>query len=152
MPEISREEILHNLPPFIVAPGGTDWLLVGLAIALFAGLLFLGNLYFTIHSLPEKLAHGTSPAQLQLVGILALLALFTHNNLFWVIALLLAAIKFPDFTTPLQSIADSLARQTATDAPAVATVQTADSVTVVVEEAPIAQQAGPAPVEGNDRV
>lgn len=48
--------------------------------------------------------------QFQLVGVLALLALFTHNNLFWVFALVLALIPIPDFWTPLSSMAESLAK------------------------------------------
>jgi hypothetical protein len=43
---------------------------------------------------------------------LALLALFTHNNVFWVAALLLAVVRWPDFSTPLNSIADSLEKLT----------------------------------------
>ena len=46
----------------------------------------------------------------QRVHTLALLALFTHINAFWVAALLLALIPVPDFWTPLASMADSLAR------------------------------------------
>ena len=36
----------------------------------------------------------------------------THNNIFWVAALLLAAIKLPDFATPLNAIARSVDQQT----------------------------------------
>ena len=36
-------------------------------------------------------------AQFEIVAVLALLALFTHNNYFWVAALLLAMIPIPDF-------------------------------------------------------
>ena len=68
-----------------------------------------GVLYFTLHALPEKIAHGTSSTQFQLIAVLALLAMFTHNNLFWVAALLLATIKLPDFTTPLNAISRTLA-------------------------------------------
>ena len=39
---------------------------------------------------------------------LALLALFTHNNIFWIAALLIAAFRMPDFLSPLQSMAASL--------------------------------------------
>jgi len=42
-----------------------------------------------------------------------LLALFTHNNVFWVAALILALLKFPDFLTPINSISDSLKKLTA---------------------------------------
>jgi hypothetical protein len=37
-----------------------------------------------------------------------LLALFTHNHLFWVIGLFLAMIDLPDFGTPLRRIAGSV--------------------------------------------
>jgi hypothetical protein len=39
---------------------------------------------------------------------LCLLALFTHNHLFWVIGLFLAMIDLPDFSTPLRRIAGSV--------------------------------------------
>ena len=45
--------------------------------------------------------------------VLALLALFTHNNVFWVAAVILALLKFPDFLTPINSISDSLKKLTA---------------------------------------
>jgi hypothetical protein len=44
------------------------------------------------------------------VAVLGLLALFTHIHLFWVAALLLAMIDLPDFSTPLRSIAVSVAK------------------------------------------
>jgi len=45
---------------------------------------------------------------------LALLALFTHNNIFWVAALILALLKFPDVVTPLNDISSSLSKMTQT--------------------------------------
>jgi hypothetical protein len=42
------------------------------------------------------------------VGVLGLIALFTHIHAFWVAALILALIDVPDFGTPLRSIADSV--------------------------------------------
>ncbi|RVI50626.1 DUF2950 family protein [Sinorhizobium meliloti] len=60
------------------------------------------------HALPEHMAHGASKVQLQLVAVLSLIALFTHNHLFWIAALLLALIEFPDFSSPITSMADSL--------------------------------------------
>jgi hypothetical protein len=98
-----------HLPGFITAPGETDPLFVGSVIFLVIVVMALGSLYFWLHSIPERLAHGTGKIQFQLVGVLALLALFTHNNLFWVFALVLALIPIPDFWTPLASMADSLA-------------------------------------------
>ena len=99
-----------HLPGFITAPGETDPLFVGSVIFLVIAVMALGSLYFWLHSIPERLAHGTGKIQFQLVGVLALLALFTHNNLFWVFALVLALIPIPDFWTPLSSMADSLGR------------------------------------------
>jgi hypothetical protein len=100
----------HFLPSFITAPGETDPLLVGAAIFLVVLLLVLGSTYFWLHSIPERIAHGAGKIQFQLVAVMSLLALFTHNNAFWVGALLLALIPIPDFWTPLAQMAESLAK------------------------------------------
>jgi hypothetical protein len=101
----------HHLPPFITAPGGTDYFYNGSAIFLVVMVIVLGTLYFRLHALPEHLAHDNeNKLQFQLVGVLALLALFTHNNVFWVAALLLALIRIPDISTPLVAIAEALSR------------------------------------------
>src|SRR5690606_24269712 len=91
----------HHLPWFITAPGDTDGLLVGMGIFLLVVVIAVGNLYFQLHALPERWAHKRSPMQVQIVAILALLALFTHNHIFWIAALLLALVQFPDFATPM---------------------------------------------------
>lgn len=78
--------------------------------ALLIGVVLLGTFYLHLHSLPERLAHKHGRMQFELVAVLGLLALFTHNNLFWVAALLLAFVQLPDFMTPLGSIANSLSR------------------------------------------
>ncbi len=36
---------------------------------------------------PEHIAHQTNKIQIQLVAVLGLIALFTHNQLFWIAAL-----------------------------------------------------------------
>ncbi|MCX7287439.1 MAG: hypothetical protein NTW20_07705 [Rhodobacterales bacterium] len=100
----------HDLPSFITAPGQTDTLLGITAAFLVLIVISLGVLYLNLHSLPERMSHRTSQAQAGLVAVLGLLALFTHNQIFWVMALLLAFIRLPDFETPLQSISDSLRR------------------------------------------
>ena len=100
----------HYLPGFITAPGETDPLMVGSVIFLIILVMVLGSMYFWLHSIPERIAHGTGKIQFQLVGVLALLALFTHINLFWVFALVLALVPIPDFWTPLSSMANSLAK------------------------------------------
>ena len=99
----------HELPGFLAAADGSDKLMVMVVILLLLLLLVVGNYYLKLHALPERMAHKTSHTQLQIITALALLALFTHNNFFWVAALLLAVVKFPDFLTPLSSIAKSLA-------------------------------------------
>lgn len=98
----------HHLPGFITAPGDTDILMVVVGIILLAAILFVGNIYLKIHSLPERMAHKSQKLQFEIVAVLCLLALFTHNHLFWVIALFLAMIDLPDFSTPLRSIASSV--------------------------------------------
>jgi hypothetical protein len=54
------------------------------------------------------MAHRTHKLQFEIVAVLGLLALFTHNHLFWVIGLFLAMIDLPDFITPLRRIAGSV--------------------------------------------
>ena len=100
----------HHLPGFITAPGETDVLLTGSAVFLVVLVFILGSTYFWLHSIPERIAHGTSKLQFQLVAVLSLLALFTHNNAFWIGALLLALAPIPDFWTPLATMAESLAK------------------------------------------
>src|SRR4029079_5660235 len=100
----------HFLPSFITAPGETDYLLYGVASFCVVVFLFIGSMYFWLHSIPERISHGSSKVQFQLVAVLSLLALFTHNNAFWVAALLLALVAIPDFRTPLAEMAESLAK------------------------------------------
>ena len=54
------------------------------------------------------MAHKSQKFQFEIVAVLGLLALFTHNHLFWVIGLFLAMIDLPDFSTPLRRIAGSV--------------------------------------------
>ena len=100
----------HDLPSFITAPGETDTLMVAVAIFLVVTVISVGVLYFNLHSLPERMSHKASRVQFEIVAVLGLLALFTHNHVFWIMALLLAFIRIPDFETPLYSISDSLRR------------------------------------------
>lgn len=73
-------------------------------------ILVLGNLYFQLHALPERMAHKTNLVQMEVVAVLVLISLFTHNHFFWIAGLLLALIRIPDFSTPLVTIAGSLAQ------------------------------------------
>ncbi|MBR1237487.1 hypothetical protein [Bradyrhizobium sp. AUGA SZCCT0182] len=98
----------HHLPGFITAPGDTDVLMIVMGILLIGAVLGVGNLYLHLHTLPERMAHRTHKLQFEIVAVLGLLALFTHNHLFWVIGLFLAMIDLPDFITPLRRIAGSV--------------------------------------------
>lgn len=98
----------HHLPGFITAPGDTDILMVVVGLILLVAILFVGNVYLKIHSLPERMAHKSQKLQFEIVAVLCLLSLFTHNHLFWVIGLLLAMVDLPDFGTPLRIIAGAV--------------------------------------------
>ncbi|CTQ76683.1 hypothetical protein [Roseibium alexandrii] len=108
---IENGDVPHHLPLFITGPGQTDILFVFVVCLVLIILLITGNFYFKLHALPEHMAHGRRSTQFQLVGILALLALFTHQNLYWVAALVLATVRLPDYLTPIESIAESLRLQ-----------------------------------------
>src|ERR1700694_5883196 len=98
----------HHLPGFITAPGETDILMVVVGITLIVAVLAVGNLYLHLHTLPERMAHKSQKLQFEIVAVLGLLALFTHEHLFWVIGLFLAMVDLPDFGTPLRRIAGSV--------------------------------------------
>ena len=98
----------HHLPSFIVGPADTDYLMIGIGIFLILAVLGVGNLYLHLHSLPERMAHKSKKLQFEIVAVLCLLSLFTHNHLYWVIGLFLALIDLPDFLTPLRRIAGSV--------------------------------------------
>jgi len=105
----------HHIPFYITGPDGSDPLFTGVVVFLLIVFLLAGVAYFKLHSLPEHLGEKQSSAQMQLISILCVLALFTHNNLFWVLALLIAVIRVPDFLTPLEAIARSLKKIAAND-------------------------------------
>jgi hypothetical protein len=98
----------HHLPSFITAPGETDVLMIVVGIILIGSILGVGNLYLHLHTLPERMAHKSQKLQFEIVAVLGLLALFTHNHLFWVVGLFLAMVDLPDFGTPLRRIAGSV--------------------------------------------
>ncbi len=106
--ELIHPSAPHHLPSFITAPGDTDVLMVGVGIFLIVAVLAVGNFYLHLHSLPERMAHKSQKFQFEIVAILGLLSLFTHNHLYWVIGLFLAMIDLPDFGTPLRRIAGSV--------------------------------------------
>ena len=103
---------LHNLPFFLPGSDGSDPLFTVVVIVLVPVLVTAGALYFKLHAIPEHLGVKHNSTQLQLISVLAVLALFTHNNAFWILALLIAVIRLPDFLTPLKTISDSLVKLT----------------------------------------
>jgi hypothetical protein len=82
--------------------------MVVMAIVLIGAVLAFGNLFLRLHTLPERMAHGSQKLQFEIVAVLGLLALFTHQHAFWVAGLLLALVDLPDFGTPLRRIAGSM--------------------------------------------
>lgn len=98
----------HNLPIFITSPGQTDVLMVVMAVFLVLAVLAVGLLFLRLHTLPERMAHKSHKLQFEIVAVLGLLALFTHQHIFWVAGLLLALIDIPDFGNPLRRMAGSL--------------------------------------------
>jgi hypothetical protein len=105
----------HHLPSFVTGPGQSDWLMMVMLVFLLVAVVSVGLVYLKLHALPEHMAHRTNKVQLQFVAVLALLALFTHNHVFWIAALLLALVELPDFSTPMTSIALSLERLSGRD-------------------------------------
>jgi hypothetical protein len=126
----------HHLPPFVTAPGETDVLFVAMAIFVLLAVIGIGVFYFKLHALPEQMAHRGEKIQFQIVAVLGLLALFTHNHAFWIAGLLLALIPLPDFTTPMSSIARSLERIAARAEPAAPAPPPVQEVLPPVQEAP----------------
>ena len=111
-----------HLPFFVTPPGGSDFLLTAMAVFMLVVIVSVGVFYLKLHSLPEQMAHRGQKVQMQFVAVLALLALFTHNNALWVAALLIALVDLPDFGTPMASIAASLEKMSGrapSDPPAV---------------------------------
>lgn len=108
----------HHLPWFITTPGQTDALMVAMGMFILLAIVAIGVFYFKLHALPEQMAHRGQKIQFEIVAVLALIALFTHNHAFWIAALLLALVPLPDFTTPLRSMASSLGRMAGRGQPA----------------------------------
>src|SRR5690348_823566 len=98
------------LPSFITVPGGTDVLMVIMAVFSAVAVLSFGILFLRLHTLPERLAHKSQKIQFEIVAVLGLISLFTHMHIFWIIGLLLALIEIPDFGGMLGRIAGSVER------------------------------------------
>ena len=95
----------EHLPWFVTAPGATDVLYIITTILVVVSVILLGVLFFWLHSLPERMGH--KKLQFEIVAVLGLISLFTHQHIFWIMGLLLALIDLPDLMSPLRRIADS---------------------------------------------
>jgi anti-anti-sigma regulatory factor len=96
-------------PIFATAPGDPDVLLKIMAIVLVGMVLMAGLIFFTLHTLPERLTHKSQKLQFEIVAVLGLLSLFTREHIFWVAGLLIAFVDLPDFSH-IGSMARSLER------------------------------------------
>jgi hypothetical protein len=102
----------EHLPFYLPGADGSDPLLTITAVILIAATLVIGVIYFRLHALPEQLGHHK--LQFEVCAVLALISLFTHEHIYWIIALLLALVDLPDFGTPLERIATALERRPST--------------------------------------
>ncbi len=108
---LASDPTLSVHPPwFITRPGELDTLLLAMGALLVLLLLAFGVLMLRLHHLPEHVAQKQQKVQYEVVAVLGLLAMFTHQNLFWIAALLLAMIDLPDFGPVLSRIARSVER------------------------------------------
>jgi hypothetical protein len=108
-----------------------------------ACIILTGVVFLTIHSLPERMAHKSKKILLDLIALLCLLALLTHEHLFWFAAIVLAFIDVPDFLTPVNRIAKSvetMAGQEVGDEPA--DVSTASSPEAAKADEPHVKKQG----------
>src|ERR1700758_2476037 len=104
----------EHLPFFVTPPGETDVLFNIMVVFVVVCVVGVGVIFFTIHTLPERMAHRTKKVQLDIVAILCLISLFTNEHIYWIAAMILAFIELPDFLTPIQRIAsaaEDIARQ-----------------------------------------
>ena len=105
----------EHMPWFISGPHEGDALYVITTLVVIASVVGLGVLFFTLHSLPERLGH--KKMQFEVVAVLGLLSLFTHMHAFWVAGLLLAMVDLPDLVGPWKRMASSLEKMSGIESP-----------------------------------
>lgn len=98
----------EHVPFFITAPGDTDVLFNITLVFIVVLVVLTGVTLLRIHMLPDHIAHKSQKVQLDVVALLCLLSLLTHQNILWIAALILAFIDIPDFLTPVNRIAASV--------------------------------------------
>ena len=69
----------HNLPWFTPGADGSDPLFTFATLSVVAAVALLGVLFFTLHSLPERLGH--KKLQFEIVAVLGLLSLPTPMSI-----------------------------------------------------------------------
>lgn len=99
-----------HLPSFAPGMDGSDGMLFNTGVFLVIAISCIGILIFMIHAIPEKVAHRSRKAQMEIVSVLCLLSLLSHNHIFWVIGLFLAFVDFPKLGEPFSRIALALER------------------------------------------
>jgi hypothetical protein len=142
MDELLHPKAVHHLPLFITAPGETDVLMVVTGLFLLFAVVMFGVFFFWLHSLPERIAHKSHKIQFEIVAVLALISLFTHEHIFWIAGLVLAFIDLPDFGTPLRRIAGSVERIAGVE-PAEDAAETPHATVAEVEQPDEAKRAPP---------
>jgi len=134
------------VPFFVTPPGQTDMLFHVVAWFVLLCVIGLGVIFFTIHSLPDRIAHKTKKVQLDIVAVLCLLALLMNEHAFWFAALILAFIDLPDFLSPVLRIAtaiENIAGQETAESPGVAGASTPEAVTPGAEAERSAAESAP---------
>ena len=128
----------EHLPFFVTAPGNTDVLFNIMVVFTIASVVLLGIAFLTIHSLPERMAHKSKKVQLDIVAVLCLLALFTNEHVYWISALLLAFIEFPDLATPFRNMVKAVETMAYDDASGTSSSEEApsDASKRIVSETP----------------
>jgi hypothetical protein len=128
----------EHLPFFVTAPGNTDVLFNIMVVFTIASVVLLGLAFLTIHSLPERMAHKSKKVQLDIVAVLCLLALFTNEHVYWISALLLAFIEFPDLATPFRNMVKAVETMAYDDASGTSSSEEApsDASKRIVSETP----------------
>jgi len=58
----------HHLPFYLAPESGTDVLMVVMGILLVVIVLWVGTLYWRLHSLPERMAHKSQKLQFEIVA------------------------------------------------------------------------------------
>src|SRR5260221_6558633 len=91
----------------MTAPGDTVFLMIVVGIVRVGFVLAVGNFYLHLHTLPERMAHKSQKFQFEIVAVLGLLALFTHNHLFLGIGLFFSMVDFSHFCGALNTGAGS---------------------------------------------